>query len=95
MASVTQTDQAKLDLAEIWSHIAEDSVRAANRWLAVMLDQCRRMAEHPVAGRARDELGIGLRSFPVGNYVVFYRPLPDGIRVIRVLHGMRDLPEIL
>ena len=36
---------------------------------------------------------MGLRSFPVGNYLVFYRPLAegDGIAVIRVLHGARDL----
>jgi len=31
---------------------------------------------------------------PVGNYVIFYRPIEDGIVVIRVLHGARDLPEL-
>lgn len=32
-----------------------------------------------------------MRSFPVFRYVVFYRPLDDGITVVRVLHGSRDL----
>jgi toxin ParE1/3/4 len=45
-------------------------------------------------GRAREELASELRSFPVRRYVVFYRPLVDGIEVVRVLHGARDVTEI-
>jgi toxin ParE1/3/4 len=32
-----------------------------------------------------------LRSLPVGNYLIFYLPIPDGIEVVRVLPGMRDI----
>ena len=32
-----------------------------------------------------------LRSFPYGRYVVFFFSLPDGIDVLRVLHGARDI----
>jgi toxin ParE1/3/4 len=32
-----------------------------------------------------------LRPFPVGNYIVFYLPLPDGINVVRILNGYRDI----
>jgi hypothetical protein len=35
-----------------------------------------------------------LRSFPVGRYVVFYRPQDDGIDVVRVLHSARDIESI-
>jgi toxin ParE1/3/4 len=35
-----------------------------------------------------------LRSFPVKNYVIFYRPLEDGIEIVRVLHGAQDLPPL-
>jgi toxin ParE1/3/4 len=45
-------------------------------------------------GRTRDELAAELRSFPVGRYVVFYMPLDDGVDVIRVLHGSRDIDAI-
>ena len=34
---------------------------------------------------------MNLREVPVGNYVVFYRPLPDGIEVDRVLHAARNV----
>ncbi len=44
-------------------------------------------------GRARDELARGVRSFPFGRYVVFYMPLDNGIDVVRVLHGSRDIDE--
>ncbi len=40
----------------------------------------------------------GLRYCPVGrykSYVVFYRPTPDGIEVLRVLHSSRDLEDLL
>jgi toxin ParE1/3/4 len=29
------------------------------------------------------------------NHLVFYRPIPDGIEVLRVLHGAREIPNIL
>jgi len=32
-----------------------------------------------------------LRSSPFGRYVIFYTPVHDGIDVVRVLHGARDI----
>jgi toxin ParE1/3/4 len=49
------------------------------------------LLENPLAGRERRELRAGLRSFPVGNFVIFYVPLPDGIEIIRVMHGRQDI----
>ncbi len=37
----------------------------------------------------------GLRSFTVSPYILFYRPVPDGIRLVRVLHGARDTGTVL
>lgn len=55
----------------------------------------------PQLGRKRSELAneslSDVRSFPIHgfkNWLVFYRPTPDGIDVIRVLHGARDLNAI-
>jgi toxin ParE1/3/4 len=45
-------------------------------------------------GVSRDELLPSLRSLTVGNYVIFYLPLLDGIEVVRVLPGMRDLDAL-
>ena len=47
-------------------------------------------------GRARDEdLRSGLRSFPVGEYVIIYRILDEDILILRVLHGSRDIEALL
>ena len=48
----------------------------------------------PEMGRKRPELGHELRSFVIKNYVIFYDPIPDGIFVVRVLHGARDIENI-
>jgi toxin ParE1/3/4 len=45
----------------------------------------------PQAGRTRHEFGESLRSFPVHNYVIFYVTAPEGIDIVRVIHGRRDI----
>jgi len=40
---------------------------------------------------SESQLLPNLRCLPVGNYLIFYLPLPDGIEVVRVLPGMRDI----
>jgi toxin ParE1/3/4 len=45
-------------------------------------------------GRNRPELALALRSFPVGNYIIFYRQIRNGIEVIRVLNAMRDIDAL-
>ncbi len=82
---------AEGDAAEIWDYIAEDSEAAADRMLELIDAQFTRLARFPNMGRERPELADGLRSFPVGRYVVFYLPVTNGIEVVRVLHASRDV----
>ncbi len=93
-AQVLLTRQAETDLVEIWVHIAERSFRAADRYVAMIKRKCSALARSPGLGRPRDELAPGLRSFATGNHVVFYRKAENGIQVIRVLHGARDIDAI-
>jgi toxin ParE1/3/4 len=83
--------EARLDLAAIWDHVAQDSPQAADRLNFVILEKCRLLAEFPHMGRDRSELARALRSFPVGSYLIFYRPLPNGVEVVRVMSGLRQL----
>jgi toxin ParE1/3/4 len=48
------------------------------------------LAANPHGGPRREDLAPGLRFYPVGNYLIFYRPGDDGIILVRVLHGARD-----
>jgi len=94
MPTINKRTQAKIDLAEIWDYIADDSEDRADSFIDSIDRKFRILADQPNIGRMRDELVEGLRSFPIGRYIIFYRPLPDGIEVIRVLHGARDLDAI-
>lgn len=51
-------------------------------------------ATQPELGERPSDLGAEVRQFLVKRYVVFYRPLRDGIEVLRVLHGTRDIPAV-
>ena len=48
----------------------------------------------PNMGRRRDDLEPGARSFPAGNYVIYYRRSRRGIGISRVLHGARDVKKL-
>ena len=91
MARVTRRPQAEADVLEIWDYIAEDSVIDADRWVDRLDEKLSLWATQPLMGRNRDELATGIRSLAFGRYVVFFEPLPNGIDVVRVLHGSRDI----
>jgi toxin ParE1/3/4 len=84
-------EQVDLDLDSIWSFIAADSVSAANKQIDRIGEIFEMLVENPLAGRVRLDLGANLRSFPIGNYVIFYVPIPDGVEVVRVMHGRQDI----
>ena len=86
-----KSPRAEIDIASIWQFIADDSVRAADALLDRIEDAFDMLAQTPLAGRARNDLGSKLRSFPVENYLIFYVPVSDGIEVIRVMHGRQDI----
>ena len=91
MSRVTRRPQAEADILEIWDYIADDSVVDADRWADRLDEKFSLWATQPMMGRGRDELAPGIRSLVFGRYVVFFEPLPDGIDVVRVLHGSRDI----
>jgi toxin ParE1/3/4 len=86
-----KSPQAEVDLFAIWNFIAADSVRAADTLIDRIDATFDMLADNPFAGRARGDLHKNLRSFPVGNYVIFYVPISDGIEVVRVMHGRQDI----
>ena len=81
---------SKRDLLEILESIAKDKAghRSPVRRTVGgrVLDACR---EFFYWHRAPDVLPDS-RSWSFGNYVIFFRPVSDGIDVVRVVHGARD-----
>lgn len=91
MNRVRVSRDARSDLDEIWMYIARDDVGAANRFVDELTSRLPVLAASPGMGRAREELGAGLRSHVFGNYLIYYRETPPGIFVLRILHGARDV----
>ena len=87
--------EAESDLDEIWWHIAQDSPHNADRFLERIQERCLALADFPQMGTSRDELKAGLRGQPVGNYLIFYFPLEDSVDIVRVIHGSRDIENLL
>lgn len=88
---VDRRPRAESDLVEIWIYIARDDEQAADRVLDRIERALRTLAARPLIGRARPELAPGLRSFPIGSRIVFYRPTEHGIDLVRVLGGAMDI----
>ena len=83
--------QADADLDSIWSYIALDNLRAANDQIDRIGEVFEMLVQNPLAGRERPELQMGLRSFPVGSFLVFYVPLSDGVEIVRIMSGRQDI----
>lgn len=84
--------EALADLDDIWLHIAEDSEINADRFLDRLLASVTAtLLTAPFAGRTREELAAGLRSFPFADYLIFYRAKEGDVEIARIIHGRRDL----
>ncbi len=89
------TEQAEADLDELWAFISAGSLAAADRMVDAVLEGSRMHVRFPSMGQNREELRPGLRSFVVSPFVVFYRPVDDTIEVLRILHGARNIGDII
>ncbi len=97
MAQYHYSRQALEDLNSIGDYIATDNPDAADRLLDRIDERCKLLALNPHTGSSAAYLVEKLRAIAVGSYVIFYFPLLDdgGIRVVRILHGARDLPAVI
>lgn len=86
-----RTVQADDDFFEIWATIAEDNPPAADRMTDRIAGAARRLAGRPYLGPAREDLRSGLRYFVVSPYLLFDRVIPEGVEIVRIVHGSRDL----
>jgi toxin ParE1/3/4 len=85
------TLQAEQDLADLTNFIAGNNPAAGVAMLDLIEERCAMLARYPEAGRTREELLPGIRSFPASSYVIFYRVAGDEVQILRVLHGSRDV----
>lgn len=83
--------QAEQDLNDIYDYVARFSATNAARLVQRLQQVCRLLAQFPHMGTARDDLRSEMFAFAEENYVIFYEAADDGVRILRVLHGSRNL----
>ena len=96
MANICQfTAPASRDIENILDYIADQSsIEQAEIFLHKINQKFKTLANFPNMGKKRDELLPFLRSFPFEKYLIFYRPIENGIEVLRVVSGYRDLKSL-
>ncbi len=99
---IIQRPLARFDLIEEADFIEQAyDLDKAKAFLFAANKTFQQLAAMPLIGSSRPELAPeipDLRQWRIkgfAEYLVFYRPLADGVEIIRVLHGKQNIPTIL
>jgi toxin ParE1/3/4 len=95
MAEIRRTLQAEADLETILEDLQRNNPVSVERYATAFYDKGQMLARFPEIGRSRPEIAPNLRSTLVHPYVIFYRLDDDGVQILRILHGKRDLRSIM
>ena len=90
------SSRAKRHLLEIWSFIALDDEKAADRVENEFYAAFASLARMPGLGSLRPALTPKpLLFFVLRSYLIVYRRVKVGIQIVAVVHGRRDLKVVL
>jgi toxin ParE1/3/4 len=99
--NIIQRAEAQEDPAEAFAYIGQNNLDVALRFIRAAENPFQQLAMMPGIGErflsVRPELA-GVRRTAISGfrkYQVYYRPIEDGIEILRVLHGARDVEGIL
>lgn len=87
---------AEEDLESLVEYVARDGPQNAIKVLNKFEAAARKLAEMPGLGNARpDVTDRPLRFWAVYSWLIVYRPGRNPLEIIRILHGSRDLPNVI
>jgi toxin ParE1/3/4 len=86
------TPRALKDLDQIAEYtLARWGERQAEKYLSDMTTRFAWLSENPAAGRVRNEIGEGYRSYRQGSHHIFYIVENGFVAVIGIPHGSMDI----
>jgi len=98
LPQITYSPEARSDVLAIETYIATNDGEARAELIIDRIDETvLNLAYMPGMGGSRPYLDPVTYAFPISSWLIVYEPLPDldGIAVLRVIHGARDLPHHL
>jgi toxin ParE1/3/4 len=82
---------AERDLEEIFLYWASRaSLVTADRVVDRIADRFWLFGEHPDAGKSARDIAAGVKCFPAGKYLIYYRKTRLGTDILHIFHGARD-----
>jgi toxin ParE1/3/4 len=96
MSHFTLVPEVRGDLDEVWDYIGieKNSPAAAQHLIERLFEAFATLAQQPLLGEQREDLGENTRAFVVRSYVILYRPRTNGVQIVQVVHSARDLQAI-
>ncbi|AFY49592.1 plasmid stabilization system protein [Nostoc sp. PCC 7524] len=91
MAQYLINKLASHDLNEIADYFAVNNVSAGEKFFNDFIRKCKQLVTFPNSRKSYDYIYSGLKGVPLSSYIVFYCVLEDGIEILRVISGRRDL----
>lgn len=86
---------AQQDLDAIWEYYAERNLEeVGNKLITEITHRFFLLLQYPEIGRERNDLILYLRSFAVKDYLIFYLPATEGIEILRVIKGSRNISKL-
>jgi len=88
------SEAADIDIDAIFDYTErEHSFNQAIKYLLSLEIVFENLVKNPKIGRTRNDIKIGLYSITEQEHVIFYRILKNHVRIVRVLHGSKDIPK--
>ena len=85
---------ASQDLTEISDYFAEMNIEVGERFFREFNSRCQQLVSFPSSGKSYAAIRADLRGLSIEGYIIFYRILDDGIEILRVVNGRRNLPSL-
>jgi len=96
MPTYVLSPDALQDLQDIWDFIAFDNAQAADQLEDEFFEAFEKLARQPRMGHTRSDLTErDVRFWSTGSYLIVYRERLEHLQVLAVLHGSRDVPEVI
>ena len=95
MKPLVYSPEALADLAAITRYIAQDNPARARSFRAELETRAALAAERPLSFPLPSDIAPGICAVRRGGYLLLYRDMPDGVRIVRVAHGARDLRSLI
>ena len=86
---------ARNDLSDIAAYISRDNPERSVSFVEELVERIETIFERPLSFPARSEFGSGVRSAVHGRYLILFRVSESLVEVLRVLHGARDIDNLL